>query len=159
MCGGFENGDPLDEHHIYGGNPNRKLSEKYGVPFSTLKEHARRENWRKLRTKAEEKADTKFAFLIGEKEADRASKIDDVANKLLDKISKTLDDPEITLTTQEIKHYTSALKDIKDIKGIRSDLDYEEQKARIEKLRKEAMGEEQEKDIVVTMGEVDKYAN
>lgn len=31
ICGGCANGDPLDEHHVYGGNPNRKLSEKYGL--------------------------------------------------------------------------------------------------------------------------------
>lgn len=31
ICGGYANGDPLDEHHVYNGNPNRKLSEKYGL--------------------------------------------------------------------------------------------------------------------------------
>lgn len=30
ICGGYENGDPLDEHHVYG-NSNRKISEKYGL--------------------------------------------------------------------------------------------------------------------------------
>ena len=31
LCGRNGNGDPLEEHHIFGGNPNRALSEKYGL--------------------------------------------------------------------------------------------------------------------------------
>ena len=30
LCGGCANGDPLDEHHVFGG-ANRKISEKYGL--------------------------------------------------------------------------------------------------------------------------------
>jgi hypothetical protein len=47
-----------------------------------------------------------------------------------------LDDFEM-LDTQGIKHLTSSLKDIKDIKGIKSDIDLREQEARIDKLRKD----------------------
>ena len=62
------------------------------------------------------------------------------------------------LDSQSIKHFTSALKDIKDIKGIKSDLDLREQEARIEKLRKDAMTEEEDSEIVVTMeGGIGKY--
>jgi len=31
LCGRNGNGDPLEEHHIFGGNSNRALSEKYGL--------------------------------------------------------------------------------------------------------------------------------
>ena len=31
LCGRNGNGDPLEKHHIFGGNPNRQLSEKYGL--------------------------------------------------------------------------------------------------------------------------------
>lgn len=127
----------LKAEYIAGGTSYRKLSEKYGVPFSTLKEHARKEQWTDLRDKARHKADTKFANLIGEKQAIKSSKINDVADKLLDKISLLLDDLQ-GLDTQAIKHLTSSLKDIKDIKGLKSDIDLREQEARIEKLRKDA---------------------
>ena len=30
ICGGRANGDPLDEHHVYGG-ANRTISERYGL--------------------------------------------------------------------------------------------------------------------------------
>lgn len=31
LCGRNGNGDPLEKHHIFGGNPNRDKSEKYGL--------------------------------------------------------------------------------------------------------------------------------
>ena len=31
LCGRNGNGDPLEEHHIFEGDPNRSLSEKYGL--------------------------------------------------------------------------------------------------------------------------------
>ena len=149
----------LKAEYISGGTSYRKLAEKHGVPFGTLKEHARKEQWMDLREKARHKADTKFANLLGEKQAQKSIKINDVADKLLDKISNLLDDFEM-LDTQGIKHLTSSLKDIKDIKGIKSDIDLREQEARIDKLRKDAMEDQTDKTVEVVMGvEVDEYAN
>jgi hypothetical protein len=86
-------------------------------------------------------------------------KINLAADKLLDKIINALDGTDV-IGSQELKHYTSALKDIKDIKGIKSDMDLKEQEARIDKLRKEASEEQSDTEIEVTMGaEVDAYAN
>lgn len=31
ICGRNGNGDPIEEHHIFGGNPGRKLSEQDGL--------------------------------------------------------------------------------------------------------------------------------
>ena len=145
--------------YIAGGTSYRKLAEKYGVPFSTLKEHARKEQWTALREKARHKADTKFANLVGESQAKQSLKINDVADKLLDKIADLLEASEL-VDSQVIKQCTSALKDIKDIKGIKSDIDLREQEARIDKLRKDAMTENTDTEVEVTMGEeADKYAN
>lgn len=128
----------IKAEYIAGGRETsyRKLAEDYGVPFSTLKEHARREKWTELREKARHEADTKFANLIGKNQAKHSAKIDKVADKLLQKIEDTLDEMEF-LSSQSLKHFTSALKDIKDIKGIKSELDLKEQNARIDKLRKD----------------------
>ena len=126
--------------YIAGGTSYRKLAEKYGVSFSTLKEIARREKWTDLKEKARYKADTKFADLMGEKQANRSAKILDVADMLLDKITNTLNAMDV-IDSQSIKHFTSALKDIKDIKGYKSELDLKEQSARIAKLEKEAEAE------------------
>jgi hypothetical protein len=62
------------------------------------------------------------------------------------------------LTTQSLKHLTSAIKDIKDIKGIKSDIDIQEQNARIDKLRKEIDSGQKDTNINITFGdEVKKY--
>ena len=64
------------------------------------------------------------------------------------------------MSAQSIKQLTSALKDIKDVKDIKSEIDLREQEARIDKLRKDAMEEQTDKEVEVIMGkEIDGYAN
>lgn len=148
----------IKAEYIKGGTSYQRLADKYGVPFGTLQRIAREQQWRKLRKKSEEKASEKIVASIAEANASKALKIYDVADKLLDKISKTLDEVDV-IGSQEIKHYTSALKDIKDIKGIKSDMDLKEQEARIDKLRKEA--EEEQSDTSVTViyeGDIEKWS-
>lgn len=139
--------------YIAGEISYRKLAEKHGVSFSTLKEVARREKWTDLRKSAQHKADTKFAEMVGKKQAERSAKILDVADKLLDKISETIEGMGADiLCSQSLKHLTSALKDLKEIKGVKSEIDLREQEARIAKLEKEAQEEKEDNNIVVEMG-------
>ena len=126
----------LKAEYIAGGISYRKLAKKYDVSFNTLQGVAKRENWTKLKKQAQDKATTKIVNSIAQDKSKKSAKINDVADKLLDKISSLLDDFEM-LDTQGIKHLTSSLKDIKDIKGIKSDIDLREQEARIDKLRKD----------------------
>lgn len=126
----------------------RKLADKHGVSFSTLKEVARREKWTDLRKSAQHKADTIFAEEIGKKQAVRAAKILDVADMLLDKISETISSMDV-VDSASLKQFTSALKDLKDIKGIKSDIDLKEQEARIAKLQREAQEDKEDRSIVV----------
>lgn len=137
----------------------RQLCSKYGVPMHKLKIIARNEKWVTLRERARHRADTKIVEMAAQQGAKHTLKLYEVADKLLDKIYDTLEMTE-ALDSQSIKHYTSALKDLKDIKGIKSDIDLREQEARIDKLRKDAMVEEEDKDIKVHMGEeADKYGD
>ena len=149
----------LKAEYIAGGISYRKLADKYGVSFNTLKTIAIKGKWSELKQQADNKATTKIVNSIAQDKSKKSVKINDVADKLLDKISSLLDDFEM-LDTQGIKHLTSSLKDIKDIKGIKSDIDLREQEARIDKLRKDAMEEQTDKEIELVMGEeVDSYAN
>lgn len=135
----------------------RQLCSKYDVPLHKLRVVAQNENWVKLRERAKHRTDTKIIEQVAKQGAEHTLKLYSVADKLLQKIEDTLDEMEV-LDSQSIKHFTSALKDIKDIKGIKSDLDLREQEARIEKLRKDAMTEEEDSEIVVTMeGGIGKY--
>lgn len=150
----------LKAEYVAGGTSYRKLAKKYNVSFTTLQGVAKREKWCELRRQAQDKTDTKIVNTVANDIAKKSLKINDVADKLLDKISLLLEEVE-GLDTQSIKHLTSSLKDLKDIKGIKSDIDLREQEARIDKLRKETKEEEQ-KDTSVEIimdDEVDGYAN
>lgn len=148
----------LKAEYIAGGTSYRKLCQKYDVSLNTLQQVAKREKWCELKKQAQDKSNAKMVNAISNDIAKKSTKINDVADKLLDKISDMLDTFEFD--TQAIKHLTSSLKDIKDIKGLKSDIDLREQEARINKLRKEA--EEEQKDATVTVilgGEAEDYAN
>ena len=140
----------IKAEYIAGGTSYRKLAEKYGVSFNTLKTHAVEEQWCKLRQQKDKKATTKMLETISDKEARKATDIVDVADKLLGKIYEILD-ADVT-NAQSIKSLTSALKDLKEIKGYKSDADIREQEARIAKLQKEAQEEAQDKDITIVFG-------
>ena len=171
----------IKAEYIAGGTSYRKLADKYGVSFSTLRKIAAKEKWSELRNKAGAKRDTKIVEVIGDKEADRAiDKLERVSNLtelLLDKLEQAISELDVqickdivkvkeieylneqrpdkptkeTIREEEkitevktiidrsgLKAIASSLRDIKEIQMLRSDLDNEEQKARIAKLQRDA---------------------
>jgi uncharacterized protein YjcR len=147
----------IKAEYIAGGTSYRKLAEKYGVSFNTLKTRAKEEQWYNLRQQKEHKTTTKIVETLSNNDAKKAVDIIDVADRLLEKIEEvaaTVSDPD------SIKKLTSAIKDIKDIKGVKSDADMREQEARIEKLRREAQEDTPEdKEVNVTfMGDIEQYS-
>jgi hypothetical protein len=150
----------IKAEYIAGGTSYRKLADKYNVPFGTLRRIAKQEKWTQKRTQVEHKVDTNIIETVSEMETEKAVNIIDVADKLLGKISELMD--AIPLDTQSMKHLTSALKDLKDIKGFKSDADMREQEARIRNLEKQAEKDENDsEDITVTFateGGQDKWA-
>ena len=143
----------IKSEYIAGGTSYRKLAEKYkdsGVTLSALRRIAANEHWVDLRAQAVIETNTKMIEDISTQNASHSQKILDVADKLLDKISQSLDTLPI-VTPQNLKNFTSALKDLKEIKGIKSDADMREQEARIKRLQKDA---EQVNDNGVTEIEV-----
>lgn len=153
------NWNEIKSEYISSDMSYRQLCSKYGVPLHKLRVVAQNEKWVSLRERAKHRADTKIVEKVARQGAEHTLKLYAVADKLLGKIENTLDEMEV-LDSQSIKHFTSALKDIKDIKGIKSDIDLKEQEARIEKLRKDAMDEDEDNDIKVHMGEeADKYGD
>lgn len=131
----------LKREYIKGGTSYRKLSEKYGVPFGTLKRHALEEGWGKLRAKAEQKADTKLVESVSTQNAKVGADIYAAADLLLQRLTESVNALKC-MDSQSLRQFTAALKDLKDIKNIRSDRDLREQEARIAKLIKDAEKEE-----------------
>lgn len=142
----------IKAEYIAGGTSYRKLCEKYDVKFSVLRNVAEKENWVELKAQAQHKINTKMVDVVSTKEVEKAVNIIDVADKLLEKIGTLAD---MVGDADSIKKLTSAIKDLKDIKGIKSDADMREQEARIAKLQKEAEGEENKDTTVIVQFEED----
>lgn len=146
----------IKAEYIAGGVSLRRLSEKYGVSFSTIQKKSMEEKWSILRKKGRRKAEEKIIEAVVSKEVEKATNIADVADRLLDKITEVL---EGVTTTQDIRHLTSALKDIREIKGVKSEADMREQEARIAKLQREAQEEQRDNEITVTIeGDLEIYS-
>ena len=146
----------IKAEYIAGGTSLQKLSEKYGVSFSTIQKKSMEEKWSELRKRSRRKEEEKIIDSVSSKEAKKAVDIIDVADKLLDKIGEIIgkyDDPD------SLKKLTSAIKDLKDIKGYKSAKDLEEQEARIAKLRKEVEDDNGDKEIkVIIEGDLERYS-
>lgn len=138
----------IKAEYIAGGTSYRKLAEKYGVSFTTLTRTAQRENWVGLRQQTEDKVTTNIVNNVTKTKTKNAINLESVADKLLQKIEAMLD---VVQDTQSIKHISSALKDIKEVKGIKSKADMKEQNARIAKLQAEVNRDDNSvKEIEVT---------
>lgn len=123
----------LKKEYIAGGISHRKLSEKYGVSYSTLKKVAAREHWTDLRNHAGAKEDAKVVEAVSAQNA----LFDDAVDLALEAACEYLRSPG-QMRAVDLKDVTTALKNLRDLKGIKSDIDVEEQRARIEALRARA---------------------
>ena len=122
----------------------RKLAQKHGVRYATLQARAKEEKWTELRDQHRTRTVSKSLTKISNKQADRAAKLIGVSDILLDKVKSLLEaDEELLVDTSIMKDVSVILKNLKDIQMIRSEADLREQEARIEKLRKEAMGDKE----------------
>lgn len=148
----------IKAEYIAGGTSYRKLADKYQITLSALRNVAEKEKWVELKTQAQHESDTKLVDAISTKNTKKATDIIDVADKLLDKIYEMLD-ADMPYNTQNVKNLTSALKDLKEIKGFKSPADMKEQEARIAKLQREAMAKETDSEIKVTIeGDLEIYS-
>ena len=140
----------IKAEYIAGGTSYRKLAKKYGVPFSNLKNIAVKEQWTQLREQAKNEQDSKLVESIGKRNA----KIDDRYFRLVDKLLERAESL-ITLTPDwsvtGIKEMATALKYLKECKGVKSDIDLREQEARIRNLEKQAEAEEKNTSINVVI--------
>ena len=94
----------------------RKLAKKYNVSATTLTERAIREKWVALRNQKRSKTIAKIVDKASDESSELQISINDVANALLAKINETIEVSAL-INSQTLKQLTSALKDLKDIKG------------------------------------------
>lgn len=125
----------------------RKLAHKYGVSVTQICNVGREEKWVEQREQFLNKTTAKTIEKISQQEADRAARIHSVADKLLNKIEAMVDAEEL-LDSKGIRALTAAVKDLKEIQSVRSELDKQEQEARIANLRKQADKEDDNKEPI-----------
>lgn len=156
----------IKAEYVRGGTSYRKLAAKHGVSPSTLSKIATREKWAELRKQTGAKFDTKLTDSVARQEAKRADGINRVADKLLRKIEDFIDngDADGLIVTRGFRDLTGALKDLKDVRGTKSQLEIREQLARITKLEKDMQEADKENKVVVVFdndlkGEADEQNN
>ena len=127
----------IKAEYIAGGISYRKLAEKHGVSFNTLKDIAVREHWNDLKQQAHNKATTKMVDVVSDKNAKIDDKYYRLVDKLMSKAEETIDGLDVWTVTA-LKEMSTTLKYLKECKGVKSEADMREQEARIAKLQKEA---------------------
>lgn len=123
----------IKKEYIAGGISYRKLAEKYGVSRTTLERKAKAEGWPELRRQAEGKTTAKVVEAV----VNQNARFEDAVDLALEAACKYLSAPG-QLRAVDLKDVTTALKNLRDLKGIKSEADMEEQRARIEALRARA---------------------
>lgn len=138
----------------------RKLAQKYGVGQTEICKHSKAEGWLAERERFVSESTTKQIENALEQEVDRAARIRTVADKLLDKVEEIIDALDPETGAKEIRTLTAAVKNLKEIQGMKSKLDQQEQEARIANLRKSAEKEDDNKEPiqVVIAGDLSEYS-
>lgn len=118
----------------------RKLAEKYGVSRVQIGNVGRDEKWVELRRQHLDNTVSKAVAAVENAHVNRAKKMQSVADKLLLKIEALVDRPG--MMPKDIRSLVAAVKDLKEIQGVKSELDEKEQRARIANLEKQAAKED-----------------
>lgn len=115
----------------------RGLEKKYGINYKVIADKGKAEGWKELRSQHSHNTLTKILESDIEQKVSSATRLETVADKVLDIVEAHIASLSPTeVDTQSLKHISGILKDIKEVKKNRKDL--EEQDARIAKLRREA---------------------
>lgn len=150
----------IKKEYIKGGISQRKLAEKHGISYGTLRKVAEKENWAELRAKAGEKAGAEMARNVGKSMGRAQSRIFTVAEVLLNKLEACANSME-EIDPASLRRLVGALKDLKEIVGAKTEMDLREQEARIAKLEAEveaARAEGDAPEISVELMEAEEYA-
>ena len=128
----------IASEYIEGDDSLRALAKKHAIPWSTLRDRARREAWEAFRRDARAAKESGLSggdpAAAHEKTAreNDAERIFRVTDKLVRRAEELLDGGEIG--ARELGELMRAIKNAKEIKMLRSALDEREQQARVRSL-------------------------
>ena len=105
----------VKNEYINGNDGYRKLAEKYGIPFGTLRARAQKEKWPKLREKQRHRIGTKTAQktaeAIARQEANRVARIHAASDELLLRIEQAIQELDQAQVSHKKKTKTVEYKD------------------------------------------------
>ena len=97
----------IRNEYINGHISYRKLAEKHGVSYQTLRDRAVKEKWFAKRTEQRDKIQTKTeqktVEILAEKEANRLVRISNAADRLLEKIEEATEQLDQFIVTNKVK--------------------------------------------------------
>lgn len=144
----------IKAEYIAGGTSYRKLAEKHNVSESKLKKIAAKEHWSELRNQSRTKLDRKITETIAKAQVSRLERINNVADVLLARIEVVANNPNLdVMPPATITELTKALKNVKEIQSVKSDLDVREQEARIRALEEQTKKNKEIPEIKVVFGD------
>lgn len=146
----------------------RKLAEKYGIHYKVISERGKAEKWVELRSQHRTKTITKALDIISDRQANQmAGLVTQAAEALLVQAMTAIGQLDRPVTTHKhtieqegekttteweelatapgavnvaaVRHLATALKDITQVLGLKTELDRQEQEARIAALRQKSM--------------------
>lgn len=136
----------IKREYIAGKGSQRSLARKYGASISNVEKAAMREKWSELKKsagrKAEEKTVEAVAAINSRSDEDFFCLVDQLVQ--LTSMSMQAACTQGVPTASQLEHYANAIGMIQKVKGIKSSLDTEEQKAKIAKLKKEVEAADQD---------------
>lgn len=131
------------------------LCVKYGCAYTTIHKWAAREDWKGLRLKFQQKKADDIAIRAYRKsrakQVDYRAEIYDLAALVLGQLKDMCKNHTVEeLADMKIRprDITGAVRDLEEVLHIKTDADIQEQKARIENLRRQADGDRDETVIV-----------
>ena len=134
----------------------RALAKKHNTSYTRISMHSRAEGWVEARRQLVAITESKVMEKAAEKAANASTMLYDTALEAM-VLLKDLMGGATELS--DVKTVTGALKDLKTVLDAKSEADIEEQRVRIAKLRREAAGETQDREITVRFAEGDGWQN
>lgn len=105
----------VKNEYINGNEGYRKVAEKYGIPFQTLRARAQKEKWPELRKRQRHRISTKTAQKTAEKiarqEANRVARIHAASDELLMRIEQAIKELDQATVSHKKKTKTVEYKD------------------------------------------------
>ncbi len=152
--------NPMKTQYVQGNDSYRTIAEQYGVSLSAVSRMAKEQGWVSARRRfRQEEALTEPSLAWEKREEeppayDRLQRLLCLSDRLLDVVEQAVNRlrvEEILSEKTAIKTLAGAIKDIKSIQSVSTELDFEEQRARIARLNRQGKEESDATQIQVTL--------